>query len=147
MNQNRISGPSSHPSSLSIWSGMLAIYIAWGSTYLAIRFAVETMPPFLMAASRFLIAGGIMYLFRRLRKDPLPTRIEWRSAAIVGFLLLVCGNGSVVWAETRVPSGIAALLVGSAPLWMVLIDALRPGGSRPHGWTIAGVILGFLGIW
>jgi drug/metabolite transporter (DMT)-like permease len=135
-----------HPSSLSIWAGMLAVYIAWGSTYLAIRFAVETMPPFLMAAARFLIAGSILYLFRRARKDPTPARIEWRSAAIVGILLLVAGNGSVVWAETRVPSGIAALLVASAPLWMVLIDALRPGGQRPHGWTLAGVVLGFLGI-
>jgi len=146
MNQNQTSNSSSQPSSLSIWAGMLAIYIAWGSTYLAIRFAVETIPPFLMAAARFLIAGSILYLFRRLRKDPAPIRIEWRSAAIVGALLLVAGNGSVVWAETRVPSGIAALLVGSAPLWMVLIDALRPGRSRPHGWTIAGVVLGFLGI-
>jgi drug/metabolite transporter (DMT)-like permease len=135
-----------HPSSLSIWAGMLAVYVAWGSTYLAIRFAVETMPPFLMAAARFLIAGSILYLFRRARKDPPPARIEWRSAAIVGILLLVAGNGSVVWAETRVPSGIAALLVASAPLWMVLIDALRPGGRRPHGWTLAGVVLGFLGI-
>ncbi len=125
---------------------MLAVYVAWGSTYLAIRFAVETMPPFLMAAARFLIAGSILYLFRRARKDPPPARIEWRSAAIVGILLLVAGNGSVVWAETRVPSGIAALLVASAPLWMVLIDALRPGGRRPHGWTLAGVVLGFLGI-
>ena len=146
MNQNQTSNSSSHPSSLSIWAGMLAIYVAWGSTYLAIRFAVETMPPFLMAATRFLIAGSILYIFRRLRKDPTPTRIEWRSAAIVGALLLVGGNGSVVWAETRVPSGIAALLVGSAPLWMVLVDALRPGGRRPHGWTVAGVVLGFLGI-
>lgn len=135
-----------HPSSLSIWAGMMAVYVAWGSTYLAIRFAVETMPPFLMAAARFLIAGSILYLFRRARKDPPPVRIEWRSAAIVGILLLVAGNGSVVWAETRVPSGIAALLVASAPLWMVLIDALRPGGRRPHGWTLAGVVLGFLGI-
>lgn len=146
MNQNQTSNSSSHPSSLSIWAGMLAIYVAWGSTYLAIRFAVETIPPFLMAAARFLIAGSILYLIRRLRKDPAPSHIEWRSAAIVGALLLVGGNGSVVWAETRVPSGIAALLVGSAPLWMVLVDALRPGGRRPHGWTMAGVGLGFLGI-
>lgn len=133
-------------SNASIWAGMIAIYIVWGSTYLAISFAVETIPPFLMAAVRFLIAGGLLYLFRRLRKDPIPIRIEWRSAAIVGLFLLVGGNGSVVWAETRVPSGIAALLVGSAPLWMVLLDAFRPGGRKPHGWTIAGVVLGFLGI-
>jgi drug/metabolite transporter (DMT)-like permease len=125
---------------------MIAVYIVWGSTYLAIRFAVETMPPFLMAGVRFLIAGAVLYAFRRLGGDPAPLRIEWRSAAIVGLFLLVGGNGSVVWAEQRVPSGIAALLVGSAPLWMVLIDALRPGGRRPWGWTILGVVLGFAGI-
>jgi drug/metabolite transporter (DMT)-like permease len=125
---------------------MAAVYIVWGSTYLAIRFAVETMPPFLMAGVRFLIAGAAVYAFRRLRGDPAPARFEWRSAAIVGLLLLVGGNGSVVWAEQRVPSGIAALLVGSAPLWMVLIDSLRPGGRRPGGWAILGVLVGFVGI-
>lgn len=125
---------------------MAAVYIVWGSTYLAIRFAVETMPPFLMAGIRFLVAGGVLYALRRLRGDPPPIRREWRSAAIVGFFLLVGGNGSVVWAEQRVPSGIAALLVGSAPLWMVVIDSLRPGGRRPGGWAIIGVVLGFAGI-
>jgi drug/metabolite transporter (DMT)-like permease len=134
---------------------MLAVYIVWGSTYLAIRFAIETMPPFLMAATRFLVAGAILYTFRRARGDTAPTRIEWRSAAIVGALLLVGGNGGVVWAEQFVESGIAALLVGSAPLWMVLLDALRPGGAqrarrstnkRQSFLTTAGVVIGFLGI-
>jgi drug/metabolite transporter (DMT)-like permease len=125
---------------------MMAVYIVWGSTYLAIRFAVETMPPFLMAGVRFLVAGSVLYAFRRLHGDPPPVRLEWRSAAIVGFFLLVGGNGSVVWAEQRVPSGIAALLVGSAPLWMVLLDSLRAGGRRPGGWAILGVVLGFAGI-
>jgi drug/metabolite transporter (DMT)-like permease len=136
----------STPSSATIWAAMAAVYIVWGSTYLAIRFAVETMPPFLMAGIRFLVAGGVLYAFRRLRGDPAPARFEWRSAAIVGFFLLVGGNGSVVWAEQRVPSGIAALLVGSAPLWMVLLDSLRPGGRRPGGWAVIGVVLGFVGI-
>jgi drug/metabolite transporter (DMT)-like permease len=135
------------PSSLAIWGGMLAVYVAWGSTYLAIRFAVETIPPFLMASTRFLIAGSVLYAFRRfLMKDAPPLRIEWRSAAIVGLFLLVGGNGAVTWAEQRVPSGIAALLVASAPLWMVLMDAFRPGGRRPPAWTLAGVLLGFCGI-
>jgi drug/metabolite transporter (DMT)-like permease len=142
-------------SSLSIWAAMIAVYIVWGSTYLAIRFAIETMPPFLMAATRFLVAGVILYTFRRMRGDTAPTRIEWRSAAIVGTLLLVGGNGLVVWAEQFVESGIAALLVGSAPLWMVLLDALRPGQShlarrsadrRQSFLTTAGVVIGFLGI-
>jgi drug/metabolite transporter (DMT)-like permease len=142
-------------SSLSIWAAMLAVYIVWGSTYLAIRFAIETMPPFLMASTRFLLAGAILYAFRRLRGDPAPTRIEWRSAAIVGLFLLVGGNGGVVWAEQFVESGVAALLVGSAPLWMVLLDAFRPGQAhlarkssdkRQRFLSTAGVVIGFLGI-
>jgi drug/metabolite transporter (DMT)-like permease len=133
-------------SSLAIWAAMLAVYIVWGSTYLAIRFAVETMPPFLMAATRFLVPGAILYIWRRLQGDPPPTKTEWRSAAIVGTFLLVGGNGMVVWAEQRVVSGVAALLVGSAPLWMVLIDSLRPQGRRPGGWAWLGVLAGFAGI-
>jgi drug/metabolite transporter (DMT)-like permease len=133
-------------SSAAIWAALLAVYIVWGSTYLAIRFAVESMPPFLMAGTRFLTAGAILYIWRRLLGDAPPARIEWRSAAIVGLFLLLGGNGSVVWAEQRVASGIAALLVGSSPLWMVLLDALRPGGRRPGLLTLAGVLLGFGGI-
>jgi len=131
---------------VKIWLAMLSVYIFWGSTYLAIRFAVETMPPFLMAATRFLIAGAILYLWRRAAGDPAPTRVEWRSAVVVGLLLLLGGNGGVVWAEQRVVSGIAALMVGSAPLWMVLVDALRPGGVRPNLQTMLGVLVGFGGI-
>ena len=129
-----------------VWLALITVYIAWGSTYLAIRFAVETIPPFLMAGVRFLIAGAILYSWRRLAGDPSPQGIHWRSAAIVGLLLLLGGNGGVVWAEQRVASGIAALIVGSAPLFMVLIDALRPGGQRPNWQTGSGVLAGFVGI-
>jgi drug/metabolite transporter (DMT)-like permease len=138
-----------------IWSAMIVVYLVWGSTYLAIRFAVETLPPFLMASTRFLIAGSILYGLRRLMGDPAPTRREWRSSAIVGLFLLIGGNGGVVWAEQRVPSGITALMVGSAPLWMVLIDALnsslfqRSGGGRGRRYslqTYAGVLIGLLGV-
>jgi drug/metabolite transporter (DMT)-like permease len=118
----------------------------WGSTYLAIRFAVETMPPFLAAGFRFLIAGAVLYAFRRLRGDPTPLRIEWRSAAIVGLFLLVGGNGGVMWAEQRVASGIASLMIASVPLWMALLDSLRPGGRRPNSWVVVGVLAGFAGI-
>ncbi len=125
---------------------MLAVYIVWGSTYLAIRFAVETIPPFLMAGTRFLIAGLMLYGWRRLAGDAAPQKLEWKSAAIIGLLLLVGGNGLVSWAEQYVPSGITALMVGAAPLWMVLIDAVRPGGVRPGWQTVAGVLIGFAGI-
>jgi len=134
------------PSSLAIWAAMISVYIVWGSTYLAIRFAVQTMPPFLMAAARFLLAGAVLYGLRRARGDAAPTRLEWRSAAIVGVLLLVGGNGGVVWAEQHVASSVAALLVGSSPLWMIMIDALRPGGQRPSWPSVAGVLVGFVGI-
>jgi len=133
-------------SGLSIWVGLIAIYIVWGSTYLAILFVVETMPPFLAAGFRFLIAGGVLYAVRRLRGDMSPTRIEWRSAAIVGLFLLVGGNGGVMWAEQRVASGIAALMIASVPLWMALLDSIRPGGQRPNGWIVIGILVGFAGI-
>jgi drug/metabolite transporter (DMT)-like permease len=125
---------------------MMAVYVAWGSTYLAIRFAVETIPPFLMAAARFLLAGAALYLWQRMSGAPAPTRRQWAAAAVVGLLLLLGGNGAVTWAEQYVPSGITALMVGSAPLWMALIDAARPGGLRPNWMTAAGLVAGFAGI-
>jgi drug/metabolite transporter (DMT)-like permease len=138
------------PSQAAIWAAMITVYIVWGSTYLAILFAIETMPPFLMASFRFLIAGGMLYTWRRLAGDPQPVRIEWRSAAIIGAFLLVGGNGGVTWAEQIVPSGIAALLVGSAPLWMVLIAWLVPAARRqrqaPGKMAVLGVVVGFFGI-
>src|SRR6185312_7268843 len=123
-----------------------AVYIIWGSTYLAIRFAVATMPPFLMAGVRFLIAGAILYLWMRLRGGERPKLIHWRSALIVGGLLLLGGNGIVSWAEQQVPSGLAALLIAAVPLWMALFDWLRPGGVRPTGLTVVGLVIGFAGV-
>ena len=141
---------SSKASPASIWAAMIAVYIVWGSTYLAIHFAIETIPPFLMAGLRFLLAGSLLLIWRLASGDARPTRREWRSAVVVGILLLVGGNGGVVWAEQRVPSGIAALMVGSSPLWMVLMDTLRhlrqPGSARPGWVTWGGVLLGFAGI-
>jgi len=131
---------------VKIWLALGAVYVIWGSTYLAIRFAVETIPPFLMVATRFLIAGAILYGFRRLRGDAPPSRVEWKAAAVVGILLLVGGNGIVVWAEQYIPSGITALIVGTAPVFMVLIDALRPGGQRPGFKRALGILIGFAGI-
>lgn len=134
------------PTKISIWIGMLIIYVVWSSTYLAIRFAVESFPPFIMAAARFLIAGILLYGFRRIKGDAPPRGLEWRSTAIIGLFLLLGGNGGVSWAEQRVVSSIAALLVGSTPLWIVLVDAIRPNGKKPGWLAFAGVILGFIGI-
>lgn len=124
----------------------LAVYTIWGSTYLAIRFAVATMPPFLMAGVRFLIAGAILYLWLRLRGAERPKLIHWRSALVIGGLLLLGGNGGVSWAEVHVPSGLAALLVAAVPLWMALFDWIRPGGVRPTGLTLLGLVIGFAGV-
>lgn len=131
---------------IRIWIALLAVYIIWGSTYLAIRYAVETIPPFIMAGTRFIIAGILLYTWRRLAGDPAPTPKQWRSTAIIGLLLLLGGNGMVSWAEQTVPSGIAALLIGTIPLWMALTESLRRGGTKPGLLSILGLVAGFGGI-
>ena len=131
---------------LKIWIALLTIYLVWGSTYLGIRYAVETIPPFLMAGTRFLLAGLILYAWRRLAGDPAPTRGQWLRASVVGLLMLLGGNGLLSLAEQHVASGIAALIIGSVPLWMTTIEALRPGGARPNILAILGLVVGFGGI-
>lgn len=123
-----------------------AVYVIWGSTYLAIKFAIETLPPFLMAGVRFLIAGSILYGVARARGAGRPTRAQWVAAVVVGSLLLLGGNGGVVWAEQLVPSGVAALLVALVPCWMVLLDWARPGGVRPASQVFVGLLLGLAGL-
>jgi drug/metabolite transporter (DMT)-like permease len=125
-------------------AGFATVYILWGSTYLAIRIGVGTIPPFVMGAIRFLIAGSVLYLLVRPRERP--TLAQWKSAAIVGVLLLVFGNGAVMWAEQKVPSGIASLLAAVVPLWMVLLDWGRRGGKRPTAIVMTGVVLGLVGL-
>ena len=129
-----------------IISAFAAVYGLWGSTYLGIRVAIESIPPMLMAGTRFLTAGVLLYGFMRMRGAPRPQAIHWKNAAIVGALLLLIGNGGLTWAELTVPSNIAALIIASTPLWMIVFDWLRPGGRRPHGSVFAGLILGFIGV-
>ena len=132
-------------SSVLIWTALSAVYLIWGSTYLAIRFTVETTPPFLSAAARFIISGAALYLWRRLYGDPTPSRREWQSATVIGILLLVGGNGAVVWAARYIPSSLAALLVATCPLWLLLFDFLRPGGEKPGPRALSGIFIGFCG--
>ena len=127
-------------------AGMMVIYFVWGSTYLAIRFGVETMPPLLMAGSRFLLAGGILYAWLRITGAPRPQARDWRSATFLGALLLLGGNGLVTWAEQWLPSGVAALIITTTPLWMMLFDWLIFHGPRPRAIVWAGVVLGFAGV-
>lgn len=130
-----------------VWTALVVVYVVWGSTYLAIRIAVETMPSFLSAAARFLTAGLLLAGFVAVRHGRAGLRVDARqlgSAALVGLLLLTGGNGLVVLGETSVPSGLAALLVAAVPIWMVLLTAA--GGERPRRAELAGVLLGLVGL-
>ncbi len=133
------------PFTFRVALAFLCVYVIWGSTYLAIRFAIETLPPFLMAGARYLLAGALMYVFLRGRGEASPTRGDWRVAAVIGGFLLLGGNGGVVWAEQTVPSGIAALIVSTVPLWMAALDWLG-GGMRPRFGVLLGLVVGFIGV-
>lgn len=134
------------PTRLALVMAFAAIYVIWGSTYLGIRVAVETLPPFLMAGTRFAIAGVLLFTFLMLRGASWPTAAQWRDQAIVGIFLLLGGNAVVSWAELRTPSGITSLILGASPLIVVIFDWLRPGGKRPSLGLVAGVAVGIGGI-
>jgi drug/metabolite transporter (DMT)-like permease len=123
-----------------------AVYVIWGSTYLAIAIGIESFPPLLLPAARHLMAGLILYPVLRWKTGIRPTPIQWRTAIITGLLLLLIGNGGVCLSERTVPSGVAALLVAMVSFWMVLLDWLRPGGMRPLPRVVAGLVLGFSGL-
>jgi drug/metabolite transporter (DMT)-like permease len=134
----------SHPTLVLV--SFALVYIVWGSTYYAIRVGIESIPPLLLAGMRHLMVGLMFYPTFRVATGEKPTAAQWRTAFITGCLLLMIGNGTVSWAEKSVPSGIAALLVATVSLWMVLADWLRPGGVRPAPRVIAGFLLGFAGM-
>lgn len=134
------------PSRTALVLAFAAIYVIWGSTYLGIRVAVETMPPFAMAGVRFVIAGGLLFGFLRWRGAAWPTGRQWASNAVIGTFLLLGGNGCVAWAEQFVPSGVTALLIGVQPLFFVLTEWAWPGGQRPTAATMGALLLGFAGV-
>jgi drug/metabolite transporter (DMT)-like permease len=122
------------------------VCVVWGTTYLAIRIALESIPPLLMAAIRWIAAGSILIAMLKLRGERLPGPRTWPVLTLLGVLLLGFGNGAVVWAEQTVPSGLTAVLVATVPFWMVGIEALTPGGDPITMRRVAGLIVGFLGI-
>jgi drug/metabolite transporter (DMT)-like permease len=139
----RDSGPRSQARAYGAW---LAVCLIWGTTYLGIRISLETIPPLLMAAMRWIAAGGLLILLLALRGERLPARREWPSLALLGILLLGFGNGGVVWAEQTVPSGLTAVLVATSPFWMVGLDALMPNGEAITLRRALGLVVGFSGI-
>ena len=135
------------PAMWLVLAAFAAVYVIWGSTYLAIRFAVDTLPPFLMAGSRFFVAGAILFAWTCWQRLPWPRWVEWRDAAIAGTLMLLGGNGGVTWAEKHgIPSSVAALMVAIVPLWIVLLEWRGGRISRPSVKVFAGLALGFVGV-
>lgn len=138
-----------HPSAGSktlLLAAFAAVYLIWGSTYLAIRIGVETVPPLMLAGLRHFTVGALLYPLLRWKTGVRPTATHWKTAAVTGVLLLFVGNGGVCWAEQVVPSGITALLVAMVSLWLVIVDWLRPGGHRPVPKVLLGIVLGFAGV-
>ncbi len=123
-----------------------AVYLIWGSTYLGIRFAIDTIPPFIMCGMRFVIGGVMMLVWARVQNGAWPTKDELRNAAVIGTLMMVGGTGAVTWAEQMVPSGLTALMVGTVPLWIVFFDWLSPHGTRPTWLMIVGLVIGSIGV-
>jgi drug/metabolite transporter (DMT)-like permease len=134
------------PRRVKLTAAFAGIYLIWGSTYLAVRIAIDTLPPLLMSAAWSLLPGTLLYTVARLRGDPKPAPQQWRAAFISGVLLISGGVGAFVWAEQTVPSGITSLVLATIPLWMVLLDWLWGRGPRPGLPIIAGLIIGSGGV-
>jgi len=135
-----------HVSTLALVLAFVSIYVLWGSTYIFIKWGIATIPPLILAGLRHAVAGVLLYAWIRLRGGEKPQAQHWGSALVLGALLLFGGNGGVTWAEQTVPSGVAALMIAAVPMWMAVLDWLRPRGHRPAGRVIAGLVLGFSGI-
>jgi drug/metabolite transporter (DMT)-like permease len=123
-----------------------AVYVVWGSTYLAIRIGIESFPPLILAGLRHITVGLLLYPIVRRKTGIRPTAANWRAAVVTGALLLFIGNGGLSWAEQTVPSGVAALLVATVSLWLVIVDWLRPGGVKPASRVAMGLLMGFAGL-
>jgi len=128
------------------WVAWGAVCVIWGTTYLAIKVALDTIPPFLMGGLRYSAAGLLLAAILRSQGRPLPPRSAWSRLAVLGFFMLLLGNGGVTWGEQYVPSGLTAVLIGTSPFWMVSVEAIVSGGKQlyPREWV--GLSVGFAGI-
>jgi drug/metabolite transporter (DMT)-like permease len=135
--------PSSTRRAYAAW---IVVCVVWSTTYLGIRVAIETIPPFVMSALRWIPAGALILAALKARGERLPPPAEWGSLAVLGFLLIAVANGALAWSELTIPSGLAALLVTTTPFWIVGVDAMMPGGEPLTLRTIAGLAIGFAGI-
>ena len=130
----------------SAYIAWLSVCLVWGGTYLAIRVALDTVPPALIGAIRYTVAGFLLALILRIRGDRLPAAAHWPSLALMGFLMIGLGNGGVIWAEQWVPSGFAAVMIAASPFWMTGLEAVLPGGERLSRRSVIGLLIGFTGI-
>jgi drug/metabolite transporter (DMT)-like permease len=138
--------PATRPSRVLVILSFAAVYILWGSTYLGIRLAIETLPPFLMAGTRFTLAGAILLTWSRLKGERFVSSLsQWQKALIVGGLLLLFGNGGVTWAERYVATGLVALLVSTEPLWVVILNWILTR-KRPNSKVLLGILIGLAGV-
>lgn len=134
------------PSALWVVAAFAAIYLIWGSTYLAIMIAIRDIPPLLMAGIRFLIAGVLLYFFARFRGESTPGWRSFGSISLAGILMLFLGTGAVVWSEQYLSSGLTAIIVATVPLWFVLLDKRQWRFNFSNKWIIAGLLIGFIGV-
>ncbi len=139
-------GPDAPATRRRAWIAWAAVCIIWGTTYLAIKVGLDTIPPFLMGGLRYISSGVILGVWLSLRGHPLPGRADWGRLAILGFFMLMLGNGGVVWGEQYLSSGLTAVLIGTTPFWMVGVDAMFPGGRSMHARQWIGLAVGFFGI-
>ncbi|HZW83154.1 MAG TPA: EamA family transporter [Candidatus Deferrimicrobium sp.] len=130
----------------SVISALFAVYVFWGGTYLAMKIAIETIPPFIMGGTRFLTAGLLVYMWEIYRGQKHPEKAHWLYASLLGILMLFFGQGGIIWAQQYVPSGVAAIIFATVPLWMTLISWVSKGTQRPNNLVIFGLFLGFFGI-
>jgi len=135
-----------NPSKLALLAGLGIIYLVWGTTYLAIRIAIETIPPLSMVGARYLMTALILFGWAYSMNHPRPTLRDWKRSAVVGILLIFFASGSIAWTEQFIPSGLVALIVASLPIWLAIVDWLSSGESRPDRYTISGFILGSVGV-